>query len=122
MQKKLESRIKPPGFTGKAPGAPSRWSSGQETPWQPLKPNLVVEVVYDQVTNERFRHGTTFLRWRPEKKPRDCTFEQLQAEANPRIIARLLSGQDETAFPRQRAVPTSPRATVPTRRASAKSS
>lgn len=78
LARKLRSKIQPPGFTGKAPGAPSRWSSGRSSEWQPLKPELVVEVVYNQVTNDRFRHGTTLLRWRPDKKPRQCTFEQLK--------------------------------------------
>ena len=65
------------GFTGKAPGGPSRWKSGREAPWVPLAPELVVEVLYDQVTGDRFRHGARFLRWRPDKAPRQCTFEQL---------------------------------------------
>jgi ATP-dependent DNA ligase len=84
LARKLESRIQPPGFTGKAPGAPSRWSKGRSSDWEPLKPDLVVEVAYDQVTNDRFRHGTTLLRWRPDKKPRQCTFEQLKQEAAAR--------------------------------------
>lgn len=66
------------GFTGKAPGGPSRWSGGREREWVPLRPALVVEVLYDQVTGHRFRHGTRFLRWRPDKDPRQCTFEQLE--------------------------------------------
>jgi ATP-dependent DNA ligase len=81
LARKLKSQIQPPGFTGKAPGAPSRWSNGRSTDWEPLKPTQVVEVVFDQVTNDRFRHGTTLLRWRPDKKPRQCTFEQLQQKA-----------------------------------------
>jgi ATP-dependent DNA ligase len=91
LAKKLNAKIGAPGFTGKSPGAPSRWSSGRPLSWRPLKPDLVVEVMYDQVTNDRFRHGTTLLRWRPEKKPRQCTFEQLQSEADPKKVARLLS-------------------------------
>ena len=81
LARKLESRVQPPGFTGNAPGGPSRWSNGRSSDWEPLKPDLVVEVAYDQVTNNRFRHGTTLLRWRPDKKPRDCTFEQLKQRA-----------------------------------------
>jgi ATP-dependent DNA ligase len=54
----------------------------------PLKPGLVVEVQYDQVTGERFRHGTRFLRWRPDKAPKQCTFAQLQKEARPSKLLR----------------------------------
>jgi ATP-dependent DNA ligase len=71
------------GFTGKAPGGPSRWNSGRETEWVPLAPRLVAEVVYDQVTGQRFRHGARFLRWRPDKDPRQCTFEQLAPPVAP---------------------------------------
>ncbi|MDP9121984.1 MAG: ATP-dependent DNA ligase [Acidobacteriota bacterium] len=70
--------IEPPGFTGKAPGGPSRWSQGRSTEWQPLRPALVCEVRYDHFSGERFRHGTKFLRWRPDKAPRQCTFEQVR--------------------------------------------
>ena len=71
------------GFTGKAPGGPSRWNAGRETAWEPLAPKLVAEVLYDQVTGDRFRHGTRFLRWRPDKDPRQCTFEQLVQPVAP---------------------------------------
>jgi len=77
LTKKLEKLIAPPGFTGKAPGGPSRWSAGKDTSWQPLKPSLVVEVCYDHVTGGRFRHGTKLLRWRPDKTPRQCSLDQL---------------------------------------------
>lgn len=83
-----------PGFTGDAPGAPSRWSSERSTEWEPLQPQLVVEVCYDHVTGKRFRHGTRLLRWRPDKAPRQCTFEQIEHEARPgRLIKTLLSKQ-----------------------------
>jgi ATP-dependent DNA ligase len=71
----------PPGFTGKAPGGPSRWSQGRSTEWEPLRPALVCEVRYDHFAGGRFRHGTRFLRWRPEKRPRQCTFEQVRTQA-----------------------------------------
>jgi ATP-dependent DNA ligase len=71
------------GFTGKAPGGPSRWNNGRESPWVPLRPELVVEVLYDQVTGNRFRHGARFLRWRPDKAPRQCTFAQLAPPLAP---------------------------------------
>ena len=80
-----------PGFTGDAPGGPSRWSTERSSEWQPLRPELVVEVCYDHVTADRFRHGTRFLRWRPDKAPRQCTYEQLTREARPaKLIADLL--------------------------------
>jgi ATP-dependent DNA ligase len=80
-----------PGFTGKAPGGPSRWSTERSGEWCPIRPELVVEVCYDQVTGGRFRHGTRLLRWRPDKAPRQCTDEQLGREARPgRLIAELL--------------------------------
>jgi ATP-dependent DNA ligase len=83
LTKRLEALIGPPGFTGKAPGGPSRWNSGRESEWLPLKSELVVEVVYDQVTAARFRHSTKLLRWRPDKAPRQCTMDQLQHELRP---------------------------------------
>ncbi len=78
---KLEKLIHPPGFTGQAPGGPSRWSTERSTEWQPLKPELVVEVQYDHFTGARFRHGTKLLRWRPDKKPRECTVAQVRFES-----------------------------------------
>jgi ATP-dependent DNA ligase len=78
LTKKLEKLIKAPGFTGNAPGGPSRWATERSAEWQPLDPKLVVEVQYDHFTGGRFRHGTKFLRWRPDKKPRQCTFEQVK--------------------------------------------
>jgi ATP-dependent DNA ligase len=77
---KLKKLIKPPGFTGKAPGGPSRWSTKHSAEWQPLNGKLVVEVQFDHFTGERFRHGTKFLRWRPEKSPKDCTMQQVKRE------------------------------------------
>jgi ATP-dependent DNA ligase len=78
LTKKLEALIKPPGFTGKAPGGPSRWSTERSAEWQPLAPKLVIEVQYDHFTGGRFRHGTRFLRWRPYKKPQQCTLDQVK--------------------------------------------
>jgi ATP-dependent DNA ligase len=77
LTSKLEKLIAPPGFTGNAPGGPSRWSTKRSTEWQPLKPKLVVEVEYDHFTGGRFRHGTQLLRWRPDKAPRQCTMDQV---------------------------------------------
>jgi ATP-dependent DNA ligase len=78
LTEKLEPAIEPPGFTGRAPGGPSRWNRGKATEWQPLKPKFVVEVCYDHVSGERFRHGTKIVRWRPDKAPKQCTMDQLE--------------------------------------------
>jgi ATP-dependent DNA ligase len=78
---KLEPLIAAPGFTGNAPGGPSRWSTDRSAQWCPLKPKLVIEVCYDHFSGERFRHGTSILRWRPDKAPRQCSFEQLKQKA-----------------------------------------
>jgi ATP-dependent DNA ligase len=89
LTKKLEGLIAPPGFTGRAPGGPSRWSTRRSAEWKPLKPKLVVEVCYDHFAGERFRHGTTLLRWRPDKSPRQCTFDQLkQVKGNPLALLK----------------------------------
>jgi ATP-dependent DNA ligase len=83
LTKRLKALIAPPGFTGNAPGGPSRWSTERSGEWQPLKPKLVVEVCYDHFSGERFRHGTRLMRWRPDKAPRQCTFDQVrQKKAN----------------------------------------
>jgi ATP-dependent DNA ligase len=89
LTKELVKLIEPPGFTGNAPGGPSRWNTERTTQWEPLRPTLVVEVRYDQVTSRRFRHGTGFLRWRPDKDPRQCTFEQLAPELKPSELQEL---------------------------------
>jgi ATP-dependent DNA ligase len=81
LTSKLEPLIATPGFTGNAPGGPSRWSTERSAQWCPLKPKLVIEVCYDHFSGERFRHGTSILRWRPDKAPRQCTFEQLKQKA-----------------------------------------
>jgi ATP-dependent DNA ligase len=91
LTKKLEALIEPPGFTGSAPGGPSRWNTERTGQWEPLKPELVVEVRYDQVTGRRFRHGTGFLRWRPDKDPKQCTFDQLAPELRPSELRELFA-------------------------------
>jgi ATP-dependent DNA ligase len=75
---KLEKFKGGPGFTGNAPGGPSRWSTERSAQWVPLKPKLVVEVCYDHFSGERFRHGTRLLRWRPDKAPEQCTMDQVK--------------------------------------------
>ena len=85
---KLEKLIAAPGFSGAAPGGPSRWSTERSTQWEPLKNTLVVEVSYDHFSGGRFRHGTGFVRWRPDKDPRQCRMEQVVHES--RSTAALL--------------------------------
>jgi ATP-dependent DNA ligase len=63
------------------PGATSRWNRGKDLSWEPLRPERVVEVAYDHLQGDRFRHGTTFLRWRPDKRPEDCRYDQLETAA-----------------------------------------
>jgi ATP-dependent DNA ligase len=78
---KIEKLKKPAsqggGFTGKAPGGPSRWSTERSGEWEPLDPRLVVEVQYDHFSQGRFRHGTRFLRWRPDKPAKACKMDQV---------------------------------------------
>ena len=81
LTQKLEALRGQPGFTGRAPGGPSRWSTERSGEWVALKTKLVAEVQYDHFSGDRFRHGTKFLRWRPDKAPRQCTLAQVQQEA-----------------------------------------
>ncbi len=81
QRKELKNILKPlmggEGFTGRAPGGPSRWSTERSGEWERLNPKLVCEVAYDYFNQGRFRHGTKFLRWRPDKAPGQCTMEQV---------------------------------------------
>jgi ATP-dependent DNA ligase len=81
-RKALLQKLKPleakSSFTGRSPGGPSRWTRDRDTTWQPLQPKLVLEVAFDQITGGRFRHGTRPIRWRPDKSPRQCTFDQIE--------------------------------------------
>ena len=70
------------GFSGRSPGGLSRWSTERSGEWEPIDPVLVCEVRYDYFSQGRFRHGTKFLRWRPEKKPKTCTLDQVLATQN----------------------------------------
>jgi ATP-dependent DNA ligase len=79
MTERLRALAAPPGFTGNAPGGPSRWSTEKSSQWTPLRPELVVEVEFDHVSGGRFRHGTRLVRWRPDKRPDQCRMEQLRA-------------------------------------------
>lgn len=92
LTKRLEALVEAPGFTGSAPGGPSRWSTDRSGDWQPLRTELIAEVRYDHVTGNRFRHGTKFLRWRPDKAPEQCRMDQLRQEARPAELAATLEG------------------------------
>jgi ATP-dependent DNA ligase len=83
---KLEKLRAAPGFTGRAPGGPSRWSTERSGEWEPLKPALVVEISFDHFSQGRFRHGTRFLRWRPDKAPTQCTMDQLKRPTRTSLI------------------------------------
>jgi ATP-dependent DNA ligase len=78
LTKRVESMRGGEGFTGNAPGGPSRWSTDRSAEWVALRPKLVVEVSYDHVSNHRFRHGTRLLRLRPDKSPRQCRMDQIE--------------------------------------------
>jgi ATP-dependent DNA ligase len=77
LTRKFKALRKPLGFTGSAPGGPSRWSTERSGEWEPVDPKIVVEVAYDHFTGGRFRHGTKMLRWRLDKAPRQCTMDQV---------------------------------------------
>jgi ATP-dependent DNA ligase len=78
LTKKFQAIKKSPGFTGSAPGGPSRWSTDRTGEWEPVDPRVVIEVAFDHFTGGRFRHGTKLLRWRTDKKPRHCTMDQVE--------------------------------------------
>ncbi len=78
LTEKFEALKKSPGFTGNAPGGPSRWSTERSAEWEPVDPKIVVEVTYDHFTGGRFRHGTKIVRWRTDKAPRQCTLDQVE--------------------------------------------
>lgn len=91
LTRRLEALIEPPGFTGRAPGGPSRWSTKRSAEWQPLRPELVVEVGFDHVSGGRFRHGTKFFRWRPDKAPRQCKMDQMKQKRSQALELLLVS-------------------------------
>ena len=91
---RLEKLVKEPGFTGKAPGGPSRWSTKRTSEWIPLDPRLVVEIEYDHFSEGRFRHGTKLVRFRPDKDPRQCTLAQVSGSGKgSNIIRQALGGK-----------------------------
>ena len=86
LQKQLQELLPPLASTGqltggRVPGAESRWSQGKDLPWTEVQPVLVCEVRFDKLEGDRFRHGTRFLRFRPDKEPRQCTWDQVRGAA-----------------------------------------
>ena len=99
---KLLAHVTEESFTGRTPGGPSRWSTRRSAEWQPVKPRYVVEVSYDHFTGGRFRHGTSILRWRPDKRPTQCRLDQLEQKiVNP---ASLLTPSTSPAHKHVRSV------------------
>jgi ATP-dependent DNA ligase len=92
LTKRFEALKKPPGFTGSAPGGPSRWSTERTSEWEPVDPKIVVEVAYDHFTGERFRHGTKIIRWRSDKAPRQCTMDQVKGREGKSLALLLWTG------------------------------
>jgi ATP-dependent DNA ligase len=88
---KLEEVRQKQSFTGNAPGGPSRWSTKRSSEWVSVKPKYVVEVSYDHFTGGRFRHGTSILRWRPDKRPSQCTMDQVKQKVARRLIRDILA-------------------------------
>jgi ATP-dependent DNA ligase len=76
--------------SSRMPGAQSRWSAGKNLAWEPLRPERVCEVKYDHLQGDRFRHAATFLRWRPDKPPESCRYDQLETTA-PYELAEVFS-------------------------------
>jgi ATP-dependent DNA ligase len=87
---RVQVLAEPPGFTGRAPDGPSRWSRERDATFVPLRPELVVEVRFDHADAERFRHGTKLLRWRPDKRPDQCRMDQLAPAAAPNVVRAAL--------------------------------
>jgi ATP-dependent DNA ligase len=88
---KLEAVRQDRSFTGNTPGGPSRWSTKRSADWQPVEPKYVIEVSYDHFTGGRFRHGTSILRWRPDKRPSQCTMEQVKEKVARKLIRPVVS-------------------------------
>lgn len=93
LTEKFEKIASQCSFTGKAPGGPSRWSTKRSAAWQPVCPVNVVEVCYDHVSGDRFRHGTRLLRWRPDKKASQCRMDQLRQTSVKRGRARVAKSE-----------------------------
>jgi ATP-dependent DNA ligase len=88
-----ETQVPTQAAQQRRPGMLSRWSQGKDLSWEPLRPELVVQVAYDHMQGSRFRHTAQFRRWRPDKKPRDCTFEQLEVVPPHELSSIFASGR-----------------------------
>jgi ATP-dependent DNA ligase len=100
VQRQLQELLPPlvePGFISaeRTPGGQSRWSRGKELDWNPVRPELVIEVRFDKLEGNRFRHGTKFIRFRPDKDPKDCTWEQVlpKRKRGDPTVEKLLASQ-----------------------------
>jgi ATP-dependent DNA ligase len=87
LTRQLEALSGGPGFTGDAPGGPSRWSDERSAAWTPVRPELVVEVSFDHVSGGRFRHGTRLIRFRPDKAPAQCGMDQIALPSPGSLLA-----------------------------------
>jgi ATP-dependent DNA ligase len=95
LTKQLEAIRGENAFEVRVPGGPSRWASERSGEWEPVKPQLVCEVEYDYFSQGRFRHGSKFLRWRPDKKPKQCTMDQVLPTSSgkgTKTLGKLFSG------------------------------
>jgi ATP-dependent DNA ligase len=81
------------GDAQRMPGAQSRWSGGKDLSWEPLRPERVCEVKYDHLQGDRFRHAAVFLRWRPDKPPQDCRYDQLEV-TTPFELAKVFGAKE----------------------------
>ena len=92
MLEKYRTTEEKSGFgKGRSPGGPSRWTGDKDLSWEPVRPELVCEVSYDHMQGHRFRHATTFQRWRYDKPPKECTYDQL-AEAQSVQLKKIMKG------------------------------
>jgi ATP-dependent DNA ligase len=74
------------------PGTPSRWTGKRDLSFEPLRPELVCEVAYDHLQGDRFRHATTFIRWRPDREPLSCTYRQLEVTVPAEVAEIFVDG------------------------------
>jgi ATP-dependent DNA ligase len=103
LTERLEVLRQERSFTGSAPGGPSRWSTKRTSEWVPVKPRHVIEVSYDHFTGGRFRHGTSILRWRPDKRPTQCTMEQVKQKVGRKLIDSMIGGRSRSTDGQPRA-------------------
>jgi ATP-dependent DNA ligase len=108
LARRLEAAARgrgPKGFGGRTPGGPSRWTGGEEKAWTPVRPTLVCEVRYDHWSEGRFRHGTRFLRWRPDKPAAACTLAQVESASAASLALLRRSARPAGTRPRRRQRP-----------------